>query len=319
MDAKKKYSDWQLNRLRDALHAYYMYEHIDDCNYYQGIDRVEDNFTSDNERERENRNLEKKLEKMKQYLTWRDVCKEIEEETNIKIGSSIKAGAERLRQFVVGVTTENDGGKFPEPKASTVEGIVRFLTSEDRDLLSFDELNEFTPGYQAPLRLLEYLELDFDAARLVSPARLTGTYKMCRCEDDDFVVRELTLQRPMGNGLIQIIETEEIFDKEVEEIYDTLTLQEVKEHRNALTNHGGWAILSPEDNVFCFLKNERNGMNRYYFTLGSDLQHWSDVKPAQLVFLHHDYPLGGLNEQQAELSYIMDETIQRISCYMRIA
>lgn len=57
-----KYSDWQLNRLRDALRAYKQYERSHDGAYF----------------------------------TWKDVREAIAADTGYEIGSSPKNGASRL-------------------------------------------------------------------------------------------------------------------------------------------------------------------------------------------------------------------------------
>ena len=69
-----------------------------------------------------------------------------------------------------------------------------------------------------------------------------------------------------------------------------MPLREEQKARSATIRYAGWAILTPEDNLIFFLKNARNGRNRYYFTMASDLSH-DDEKLSQLYLLDHDYPI----------------------------
>ena len=126
-----KYSDWQLNRLRDALRAYKGY----------GRDA--------------NGNLH----------SWSYVREAIAAETGYEIGSSPKSGTERLRQFVEGlyIKEEKQKQKQKEHRSFTLnedalDAVVKFVLSPDNPLLSEEELKEYVPEYHAPIRLLEYLD-----------------------------------------------------------------------------------------------------------------------------------------------------------------
>ena len=139
-----KYSDWQLNRLRDALRAYKVYERS-----HEG-----------------------------EYFTWKDVREAIAADTGYEIGTSPENGAERLRQFVEGVNSKDGGRKYPEPKDDALDAIVQFALDEDNHLLSNDELNEYAPARQAPLRLLEYLDQFSGAERHIPVDKLKGVFQI---------------------------------------------------------------------------------------------------------------------------------------------
>lgn len=267
-----KYSDWQLNRLRDSLRAYHRYERS-----HEG-----------------------------EYFTWKDVSEAIDEYTGIKVPP------ERLRQFVEGVNTKDGGRKFPVPQDKSIEGIVSFATNEDLYLISEDELAEYTPQHQAPLRLLEYLDQELDAERIVPVEKIQGRYTTSKIDKNAFVVRELTLQLPTEDGLMQVIETEDIYEEMALAKFDEWLPRDRKEQRKSRIKHGGWAILSPEDNLFFFMKNEWRGKNRYYFTLALDLTHWSDLPMTCLVLLHHDFPVE-LEESDSDRQLVTEQAISEIS------
>lgn len=245
-----KFSDWQLNRLRDALRAYHRYERSHD-----GV-----------------------------YFTWNDVSEAIDEYTGVIVPP------ERLRQFVEGVNSKTGGRKFPVPKDQSLEGIMKFVTDEDLELLSKDELNEYSPGFQAPLRLLEYLSQELDSKCIVPAEKIQGVYSMRKSDREAFIIRELTLQRPTEDGLIQVVETEDFYESTAASQFGERLPHDRKEQRKSRVKHGGWAILTPEDNLFFFLKNEAYDKNRYYFTLALNLKHWSDEPITSLILLHHDFP-----------------------------
>ena len=39
------------------------------------------------------------------------------------------------------------------------------------------------------------------------------------------------------------------------------------------------------------MKKERNGSNRYYFTLGTDIVSWNDNPASKLFLLQHEFPM----------------------------
>lgn len=276
------YSDWQQKRIRDALRAYHQYGR-----------------GSDGER-----------------FNWKDVAEAIDEYAGERVPP------ERLRQFVEGINTGDGGRKYPVPKGARIEAIVRFVTHEDLNLLSEDELKEFMPQYQAPLRLLEYLDQAFDTERLLPPDNLQGAWQTRRNDDDGFSFVELTMQRPSEDGLIQVVETEDWYDADAFSQFDSWSSDKRKQERNSRIMHGGWAILTPEDNLLLFMKNESNGRNHYYLTLVSDSGLRSDDPVAQLMLYYHDYPFEpevGPQDNQALIDQVLDEFRLNIRCFARTA
>ena len=263
------YSDWQLNRIRDALFTYYMYQ-------------------SGNEDSGD--------------FTWKDVSEAVEDETGVHIPH------EQLRKFAVG--TQKDGGReYNGLGPPRLEAVVSFVTDEDNYLLSQGELNQFMPSHQAAFRLLEYLDQDIDLERMLPPAKLKGLYRLEAVIDDEFVVRNLTLAQPLDTGLIQVVEIEDCYESEAASLWHQLTPQDRMRVRNSQQKYGGWAILSPEDNLFFFLKNELDGTNRYYFTMTVDVSFLTDAPQTRLVLLHHHFPLE-LEDQNTDQSNTM-ETIKK--------
>lgn len=86
------YSEWQLNRLRDALRAYHAYTPTEDFGPFN----------------------------------WKDVSEAI------SLATDVSVPPERLRQFVEGNRTKDGGGrKFQSMQPQSLEAIVKFVTEEE--------------------------------------------------------------------------------------------------------------------------------------------------------------------------------------------
>jgi len=247
-----RFSDWQLNRLRDALRAFHKF----------GRDAVDG-----------------------RHYNWKDVSEAI------FLSAEVEVPPERLRQFVEGVKTPGGGRRLLTMQDERLEAIARFATDEDYGLISEAELREHAPTWHAAQRLLEYLRQEFDTERILPPSTLEGTYRNGRLDDDSYVVRELTLQRASDDGLIQLVQTEDSYDIIDGGLFDNLSPDEREKARDSRIVYGGWAILTPEDNLLMFLKKERSGHNCYYLTVAAENWHSLQAPAAALALLRHDYPI----------------------------
>jgi hypothetical protein len=256
-------SDWQLALIREALRAYKCY----------GADIGGRDFT------------------------WASIAEGIAETAGVDVPP------ERLRQFVEGVNAKDGTRKHPVPSPERLDAIIRFVTDSDLALLSEAELHEYAPEHQAPLKLLDYLDHAQSTERLIPTGRMRGTYRVLLTDEDGVRVREITMQRPSERGLVQVIETEDIYGPDASEAFTEWTAQERLELRRSRIRHGGWAVVTPEDTLIFFLKNARNGRNRYYLTLASDFALWSDAAVTFLALLHHEFPLE-LEEQDTDAAEI---------------
>ncbi|MEW8462638.1 MAG: hypothetical protein AB2653_20220 [Candidatus Thiodiazotropha endolucinida] len=277
----RELSDWQLMRVRDALRAYHRYQR----NQYG------------------------------RYYTWMDVREDVAHYTGVKIGSGPKYGAERLRQFVEGV--ENKGSperrKYPVPKPEALEGIVGLLTHEEVQVLSEDELFEYAPGFQAPLRLIEYLAEDCDTPMTFDAATLEGSLKTNHPNGDGWLVRYVSLQRADAEGMLQVTEFREQFLTESAEQALEWSDQCNYEQRTSFVKYGGWAVITPEDSIMLFLKHSANGRNVRYFgldELGLLFGGSTPLRTKNMRFLQHDfgYDLRGGDHIPAIVAALADDT-----------
>jgi hypothetical protein len=247
-----RFSDWQLNRLRDALRAFHKF----------GRDAVDG-----------------------RHFNWKDVSEAI------FLSAEVEVPPERLRQFVEGVKTPGGGRRLLTMQDDRLDAIAKFATDEDYGLISEAELREHAPSWHAAQRLLEYLKQDFDTERILPPSTLEGTYRNGRIDEDNYVVRELTLQRASDDGLIRLMQIEDSYELLDGMQFDDFTPEKREEVRDSRVVYGGWAILTPEDNLLMFLKKERTGHNCYYLTVAAENWHALQAPAAALALLRHDYPI----------------------------
>ena len=243
------YSNWQILRIRRALDAFYTHNRL----LGDEID-LSDPTDGTNEKHVGSRDSD-----------WDDVADAIYEY------SGVRPGAERLRSFVKG-----NKGKYTIPEDPSLAAIAKFLTHEDIDLLSEQELGEYVPTVQAPLRLLEFLDPQPGAERILPPAELAGTYEVRFLDGEYIVIRELALQKPSKDGMLEVAEIDEIYETEEEgpKLEDTFLGGKAKLHERIISK--GWAVITPEDNILFFLKNQENGRNRIYVSLALDDALWTE-------------------------------------------
>ena len=295
----KELSEWQLVRVRNALRAYHCFERS-----YDGA-----------------------------YFTWIDVREAIAEYTDVEIGATPRLGGEILRKFVEGVPSRKNSGQitYPVPKPDVIEAIVAFITHEDIALLRSDELELHYPAVQAQLRLLEYLELNrpnlslggFKSETRSMNKVLSGRYRWNDHRDDCFIVSDLILGHIMKNRLIEVVQTYEVFKPSIS--IDELKRMSPTDRKKALLiryDYSGWAILTPEYNLFFFLKEKVNGTNRYFFTLGTDFDTSLRQRITTLVLLDHEFPVE-LEKDSGQsvpemMSEITSETLRQILPFIRL-
>lgn len=277
------YSDWQLNRLRDALRAYHDY----------GGRRLSQNFN------------------------WKDVAEAIAEELRLQ---DPPVAAERLRQFVEG-NRSKDGSmrKFGSLKPESLERVVAFVMSAG--LLRPVEFEQREPSFQAAQRLLEFFDPSGTRMHASTSAIFEGRYKARVLEERVFREFDLTLHHPSEPTVMEVTNTEEVFDKKLLEQADKWEPQDRRKHCNRHTLYGGWAIFTPEGNVLVFLREPGSGKNLHQFTLAAD---WcAPQTPAETLYLlRHDYPIEmeDTNLDQAQiLRSILQETEKNIVVFRRTA
>jgi hypothetical protein len=230
----------------------------------------------------------------------------------------VKQAAERLRQFVEGKRDKDGTRSFQSMQERTLDAIMQFVRKES--LLSDDELTEHAPDSQAALRLLEYLDQGFDQERVLPLAKFDGTYAAKRPDARDFVVYELTLQRPSGDGLMQATLIEDRYREKAAVEFDGLTPEERQKQRRSRTFYGGWAIFTPEETVMVFLKQASTARNLYQFTLAADMSLAAGADVDRLVLLRHDYPveLDYSNREEGDLlRSVMEESGRNVFVFRR--
>lgn len=225
-------------------------------------------------------------------MSWFELTSEINAHADIFLGKDL------LRQFVEGVSKKNPA-KRREPAHATLEVIVSYLTRPDVGALSVSELeDERAPAYQAPMLLLQYLKQDLDREMLSPPPSLSGRYQAdCKMEDESSATVTVDLDCGAGGNLIAVTETLIRYHREDRVVHPK---KDKPGGKNLSKNSRGWGILTPEDNILAFMKEEPYGYNHYYLSFAVPTDLWSESSVKNLVLLRHDYPLEFEGERISE-------------------
>jgi len=276
------YSDWQLNRLRDALRAYH--DH--------GGKRLSQKFN------------------------WNDVAEGIAEELGAK---DPPVAAERLRQFVEG-NRSKDGSmrKFGTLKPESLENVIAFAMKVN--LLRPVEFEEREPSYHAAQRLLEYLDPKGERVRRVTSIIFEGRYSTRLVEKRVFRELDLTLHRPHEPGMMMVTMTTEVFDREMLDKIGGWDAEERRGNRKKRTVYAGWAIFTPEENMLVFLRESDADKNLHQFTLAADW-YAPETEAERLFMLRHEYPIEMENtnrEEEQVRRAILEETDKNLVIFRRL-
>ena len=258
--AVRELSDWQLARVRNALRGYHRFGRDSDGAYF----------------------------------TWKDVREGIDEYTDTEIGATAKLGAERLRQFVEGITNERTGTRrFPVPQPDALQAIVAFLMHEEIALLTPEELREHAPGPQAVLRLAEFMAAGCEMVSYVVSFEIRGEFRAFHHEEPDLLTMTmLTLQQPLKDAanIFQVVEDRSRYDTDdAEEAWRRFS---EGDRGRALSRSAfaGWCVLTPQDTMMMFMKDGASGRNHSYVTV-SDVGVWMKSGRKRLYLMKHEYGL----------------------------
>jgi hypothetical protein len=216
-------------------------------------------------------------------LSWNGVCADISELVHVPVRH------EPLRQWVEQFIPNNR--KQPRrPNKEEFAGIASFLMHPDIDMLSEQELNE----PEIPYRFAKFL-LDFLAypghTQLYPPKELAGRY-LAVLKDTYGSIRkrvELILEVRERDHVIRAFEASEAWSHAIEVGFNPGEDCETSE-LDATSRANGWGVITPEGNLFQFMKHELLGYNHYYFTVALHPDIWSGTPPTQFAFLRHTDP-----------------------------
>lgn len=220
-----------------------------------------------------------------------------------------KNGTERLRQFVLGVPIRKGSSvyKYPTPKSDLLSSIMDFVLDEDYQLITPEELSEQQPSWRALVRLAEYLKQYPESDDFPKLERLMARYQSVARNDGNTLITILSVNSATPLGLIEVTETAEQYaDKIDKRSFLSAYRAEKMLHRRISS---GWAVLSPELNLRFYLKNQDNGLNRYYLSLASDISGDNLDDFSCLFLLRHDR-LKRLNKKAGIDLDLVEETLR---------
>jgi len=212
---------------------------------------------------------------------WRLICEEIFEATGVKMDDEVP------RQFIQRVRRKIRPDRPRLPSTQNLEAIAKFLSLEEINILSEEELNEPEVPYRFAQFLLDFLRPNHQAQIPPPPKGLDGTYRSVYDYLESHRVIDLRLDIKDGDHVIRISEHATSYDLQSGN-NDTVPLYEQSAQ---VIESEGWAVLAPDQNLFVFMKAKRYTHSFYYWTMGMDRNIRSSTPVSMLLLLRHDYPV----------------------------
>jgi len=212
-------------------------------------------------------------------LTWAGLCDEIFDRTKVHVRDEV------LRQWVEGFIAKNRNTPR-HPNEAELKAIASFVMHPDIDMLSEAELNK----PEIPYRFAKFL-LDFLAypghAQLYPPKKFGGRYLALVKANDGSIRRrvELTLDVHAGDHVIRVSESSEARLSVMDADIHTAEMSPEYPELDATYRANGWGVITPEGNLFLFMKDERFGYNHYYMTIALHPDIWSGTPAARISFI----------------------------------
>jgi hypothetical protein len=238
--------------------------------------------------------------------TWGGLCDEIFEIAGIQMDDEV------LRQFAKRATRKDRPDRPRLPSAENLAALVKFLCHEDIDMLSIKELQEPEIPYGLARCFSDFLRADSDGENLPPPTAINGSYR-AEFKGPGTLAREIELSVAVDaqSSLVRLFEHAESFSPKK----GLRLFEHAKSYLSKIDSRGnqassrreasqrveseGWGILTPEDNMFVFMKGKHYGSNYYYLTLGMDKNLRSESPIAKLLLLRHQYPVQQSNVPQS--------------------
>lgn len=269
-DPGQSYTHWQILLLRDALEAYRR-------------------FTVDHETG-------------KRPLSWNALRESVGEYSGVDFGK------DDLRQFVEG--KKQGQGNFRIPQPHKLKAVYRFLTHEDILMLTPDEFDQAeSVSVHAPLHLSRYLISLSEQGPVEFPRSLIGQYEAVGSSGGRIFKIHLHILFE-GPGFASVSEIHEVYNMVLPSI--TLGYKQLREmipaHRDpdARIRHGGWAIVTPEDNMLAFVKKLDTREN-HYWKLAVEHPIWEEGIVTELLLNKFDWPLY-LEQESPRDTYLEQES-----------
>ena len=224
---------------------------------------------------------------------------------------------ERLRQFAKGNPDADaaSGRSFPGLRKDRLTALADYLVNDDlvHNRLPKIELEDFAPDLQAPFYLLEYLQDKTSCSSDIDPKLLTGSF-LSRAETADVIsMMHLTIEAPADqDGLAEVYVLEELFglDPENGRILGELT------HPENVKRYKGWAVITGEENIVMFLKDDANAANQHMLSLAIDDQVFEGKAMTRFAGVWHsnvisfgvdEMTIGAADYREAVASHLIDQ------------
>jgi hypothetical protein len=208
--------------------------------------------------------------------TWAGLCDEIFEYRDVQVRPEV------LRQWATGFIQKGRNEPL-RPNDQELDAIAEFLMSSDVGMLAPEDLEDPEP----PRFLSLFLEFLSSSPRTSpSQATINGSYEAWYREDTDDEDEEKWIKINIGlrvdphRQVIQATETMEIHFRG-DGKSDVFVGNKPSE---------GWGIVTPEQNLFLFMKTPPDASNHYYFTMAVNPDLSTHRMLLHLGLLRHENP-----------------------------
>lgn len=222
---------------------------------------------------------------------------------------------EVFRKFYKGVR-RTDGSyrlQLPDDPAH-LNAIAEFLSaSEDLPSFKVSSLIETVSDRTTAAHLKLFFDKGSQDERLASPRSLEGKFIELIQEVDKSTRISLFLYEISESGIGEAKLIRETF------YHDGVGGHFEDASPDKVATQTGWIIVTPEDNLFVFTKNDVTGRNLCYFSLGYNDTVFDGEALEFVAFLEHEFPFEldatRLNEVEASLRI---EFLQRAKSLIRV-
>jgi hypothetical protein len=204
-------------------------------------------------------------------ISWAGLCDEIFDDTRKHVRS------EPLRQWVTGFVAK-DRNQPLRRRPEEMEPIIEFLMLPDIAMLSPEELEDPEPPYRFLRSFQEFLRINSSRHIPESPSWLGGLYEAWHQVDDAEQLEEIWVKTTLRLDVDwrnRHVHATETWEMHVRSPGETSVLS------GGLLNEG-WGVVTPEGNLFLFMKTKPYDHNYYYLSLAA--------RRPQLAMLRHEFP-----------------------------
>ncbi|HNP51840.1 MAG TPA: hypothetical protein PKJ85_08605 [Nitrosomonas nitrosa] len=230
--------------------------------------------------------------------SWKSIAACIEEEFEVLSDQERKSIARPYRKIKTINLSENDSfRKFAKGRSKTMDAIklialdIWLTEKDDRwSQLTANKLRGLNDYAKVAASLEYFLFENNSESPALNVENFSGEYEGIYCvetnQKNTVTQLSLTIEKsPNPHVVTATVEENRVSKKPY------LTEQNINSSVSAFSNNlTGWIVLSPEDNIVCYLKNIDTGSNRIYYLIAINESVFNGEKADCLAFLDRQVP-----------------------------